>query len=280
MKVRALLWLLLVGVFPASLSSNTLYFPQVAFGGGYSTTFVIVNTGTTAVSAPLHLYSQSGILRSDLGRQIYIAPGNSTRLTIPNIGPLTAVWGEFDAGGGSVQGVATFDSRDLSGRLVTSAGVLGIQADNTFLMPVDVKSGTASTGVAVANISNNDLSIEVRLYGENGVMVASNLSFPLPAHAQVADFVPNIITQISGIDSFKGTLVVRSFASAPSLAVTALTVKEGLLSAIPVTAASSGGATRLEFPQVVFGGGYSTTLTIMNAGAGIMQANLRCFTQG
>src|SRR5262245_8564316 len=280
MKPRFLLFTLLIALFPVSLFSNTLYFPQVAFGGGYSTTFAIVNTGTTSVSGRLNLYSQSGTLRSDLGGQIFIAPGSSTRLTIPNIGPLTATWGEFDAGPGTVEGVATFDSRDPSGRLVTSAGVLGIQADNAFLMPVDVTSTVASTGVAVANISNNDLSIEIRLFGENGVMVASNLSFPLPAHAQVADFVPNIITQISGIDSFKGTLVVRSFASAPSLAVTALTVKEGLLSAIPVTAASSGGATRLEFPQVVFGGGYSTTLTIMNAGAGIMQANLRCFTQG
>src|SRR5438128_1110080 len=185
MKPRFLLFTLLIALFPVSLFSNTLYFPQVALGGGYSTTFAIVNTGTTAVSGRLNLYSQSGVLRSDLGGQIYIAPGNSTRLTTPNIGPLTAVWGEFDAGAGTVQGVATFDSRDPSGRLVTSAGVLGIQADNAFLMPVDVKSGIASTGVAVANISNNDLSIEVRLFGENGVMVASNLGFPRRAHSEV-----------------------------------------------------------------------------------------------
>jgi hypothetical protein len=280
MKPRFLFFTLLTALFPVSLFSNTLYFPQVAFGGGYSTTFAIVNTGTTVVSGRLNLYGQSGTLRSDLGGQISIAQGNSTRLTIPNVGPLTAVWGEFNAGAGTVQGVATFDSRDPNGRLVTSAGVLGIEADNAFLIPVDVTSTITSTGVAVANISNNDLSIEIRLFGENGVMVANNLSFPIRAHAQVADFVPNIITQISGIDSFRGTMVIRSLAFTPSLAVTALTVKEGLLSAIPVAAETSGGASTLEFPQVVFGGGYSTTLTIMNAGAGLLQANLHCFTQG
>src|SRR5258706_2215257 len=110
MKLRLLVFLLVIALFPASLFSNTLYFPQVAFGGGYSTTFVIVNTGTTAVSGRLNLYSQAGTLRTDLGGQLVIAPGNSTRLTIPNSGPLTAVWGEFNAGTGTVQGVATFDS--------------------------------------------------------------------------------------------------------------------------------------------------------------------------
>src|SRR5262245_33191250 len=279
MKPRFLLFTLLLALFPVSLFSNTLYFPQVAFGGGYSTTFAIVNTGTTAVSGRLNLYTQSGGLRTDLGGQIFIAPGNSRRLAVPNSGPLTAVWGEFDAGSGSVQGVATFDSRDSSGRLVTSAGVLGIEADNTFLIPVDVTLGKGSTGVAVSNISTSDLSIELRLFNESGVRVASNLSFPLRAHAQVADFVPNIITQILGIDSFRGTLVVRSLAFTPSLAVTALSIREGLLSAIPVATGTLGAASTLEFAHVVFGGGYSTTLTIMNAGAGLLQTNLRCFTQ-
>src|SRR6185369_4018598 len=119
MKSQVVLFMLLVALFPASGFSNTLYFPQVAFGGGYSTTFAIVNTGPTAVSGRLNLYSQGGGLRADLGGQVFIAPGNSRRLAVPNIGPLTAVWGEFDAGPGSVQGVATFDSRDASGRLVT-----------------------------------------------------------------------------------------------------------------------------------------------------------------
>ena len=42
-----------VGVAAAGMQSgyaNTLHFPQVAVGGGYSRTFVIMNTGTNAVT--------------------------------------------------------------------------------------------------------------------------------------------------------------------------------------------------------------------------------------
>ena len=280
MKLKLLLFVLFVALFPVSLFSNTLYFPQVAFGGGYSTTFAIVNTGTTPVAGQLNLYSQTGALRSDLGTPLTIAPGNSVRYTIPNNGALTAVWGEFNAGAGTVQGVATFDARDGAGRLVTSAGVLGVEADNTFLIPVD-QTTTASTGIAVANISNTAQTLEIRAIGENGTAVGTSVDtrfLPLPAHGQVADFVPMIVTQIAPTN-FKGTMVIRSFAGTPSLAVTALTVKEGLLSALPVAAGTSGGASTLEFPQVAFGGGYSTTLTIMNGGAGLASGNLRFFTQ-
>lgn len=103
MKLKGLLLLLLLSVFPSSLFSNTIYFPQVAFGGGYSTTFVIINTGTAAVSARLNFYSQAGALRTDLGTQIDVGAGNSTRFTIPNTGSNTSVvWGELDAGTGTV----------------------------------------------------------------------------------------------------------------------------------------------------------------------------------
>ena len=86
MKLKVLLFLLVVTLCPASLFSNSLYFPQVAYGGGYSTTFVIVNTGTTAVAARLNFYSQSGAPLADLGTQVSIAAGNSTRITLPDTG--------------------------------------------------------------------------------------------------------------------------------------------------------------------------------------------------
>src|SRR5215510_11515504 len=66
MKLKWLLLVLLVSVFPSSLYSNTIYFPQVAFGGGYSTTFVIINTGSSPVSGRLNFYSQQGGSRADL----------------------------------------------------------------------------------------------------------------------------------------------------------------------------------------------------------------------
>src|SRR6185369_8811531 len=87
MKLKfALFVLLLAGIFPSFAFSNTVFFPQVAYGGGYSTTFVIINTGSTNVSTRLNFYTQGGILRPDLGTQVDIAVGNSLRYTVPNNG--------------------------------------------------------------------------------------------------------------------------------------------------------------------------------------------------
>src|SRR5687767_2571168 len=109
----ALCVIVAVVVMPLSAFANTLYFPQVAFGGGYSTTFTLTNTGTTAVSSTLTFYDQNGIVRADLNRPVSLAAGNSTRITLPNTGSgISVVWGELAAGAGTVQGVATFELRD------------------------------------------------------------------------------------------------------------------------------------------------------------------------
>src|SRR5262249_49015018 len=104
MKLKiALFALLFTGVFPSLGFSNTIFFPQVAYGGGYATTFVIINTGSTNVSARLNFYTQQGVPRPDISQQVDIAIGNSTRLTLPNTGTsITVVWAELIAGSGSV----------------------------------------------------------------------------------------------------------------------------------------------------------------------------------
>src|SRR5262245_18032791 len=145
MKLKLLLFMLLLTVFPSSLFSNTLFFPQVAFGGGYSTTFVILNTGTTPISSTLNFYGQDGVTRPDLAVPINLAAGNSVRVVVPNNGPLTIVWAELIAGAGTVRGVATFDNRAGS-ILVSSAGDLGVEGNGGFLIPVEVTPSSA-TGV-------------------------------------------------------------------------------------------------------------------------------------
>ena len=236
MKLSRFLLLLIISLIPCSLFSNTLYFPQVAFGGGYTTTFVVMNTGTTNVSSRINFYAQDGALTSF--QSINVPVGGSTRYTLPDTGPLTAVWGELAAGTATVQGVATFDLRATNGTLITTAGVLGLEAGNSFLLPVDV-TPTASTGVAIANINaGSSVNVTLRLLGENGSQAATATDVrlnPLRSRSQIADFVTSMFPQLTGT-TFKGTLVIEAAAGAPtkSLVATALTVKEGLLSALPV----------------------------------------------
>ena len=132
MRLRGLCLLFLVSAFPCSLFSNTVYFPQIALGGGYSTTVVIMNTGTTSVSGRLNFYTQGGTSRSDLSALINVAVGGSARFTLPDNGALTVLWAEFLAGSGTVQGVATFDLRDRNGVLRTSAPTQSLPGKPTF----------------------------------------------------------------------------------------------------------------------------------------------------
>jgi len=50
-------FLLLLSLTPVSAFANTIYFPEVVYGGGYTTNFTIINTGTALVSSQLIIYS-------------------------------------------------------------------------------------------------------------------------------------------------------------------------------------------------------------------------------
>src|SRR5262249_44673028 len=150
--------------------------------------------------------------------------------------------------GSGVQGVATFDFRTPAGTLTTSAGVLGVQPGNGFFLPVDV-TPSGSTGIAVSNTKDPNINLRIRLFAENGAEVPATVDprfTSLFGRGQFADFVTNIIPSLAGT-TFKGALSIESApGTAPgSLAATALTVKEDLLSALPVIAGvfSGSGAT-------------------------------------
>lgn len=272
---------LLMILIPSSLFGNVLYFPQVAYGGGYTTTFFIMNTGTTSVSAALNIYSQNGVLQVP-NSPFNAPPGGVARYSISSTKPLAAYWAVLDAGAGTVQGVATFDLRSTAGTLITTAGVLGTQASNTFAVPVDL-TGNANTGVAIANITASPVKITLQLLGSFDTVqeTSTDARFnSLASHGQVADFVTTFFPDIAGT-LFTGILVISTAAGAPvnALAATALTVKEGLLSALPVVPISflsnngtSGGTVGTAFQNYQLGiegtasiGGKTVAISITSA---------------
>ena len=135
---------------------------------------------------------------------------------------------------GTVQGVATFDLRAPNLVLQTTAGVLGVQPANSFSLPVDV-TPTGGTGLAVANTKDTNASVTLRLLNESGALVATATDARFTSFSgkgQAADFVTNIFPQLAGV-TFRGALIVEAGTSG-TLGATALTVKEGVLSALPV----------------------------------------------
>ncbi len=278
MKIRCLLILFsLIALGPQHLLANKILFPQVVFGGGYTTEFVMVNTGTTTVSSQVVFFGQDGGPRPDLTTPIVVGPGATKHFTFPDAGPLTIVWGELDAGAGTIEGVATFALRS-NGVLTTTVGVLGSTARNSFLIPVEV-TPTASTGVAIANLNGvAPVNVTLRLIGENGGPVATAV-LPMGPRGQAAAFVHEIFPQLSGT-TFRGTLVIEDAGGGANVTATALTLKEGIYSSIPVLPGDgTGGTSSLYFPHVPFGGGYSTTFAIINTSTEAIAGTLTFYDQ-
>ncbi len=231
---------------PTSLFSNKLYFPQVPFGGGYTTTVLLMNTGTTSVSSNLQIYAQTGVLLRSIPTTV--SSGGSTRLTIADPGQsIISSWGMLDAGTGTVQGLATFDLRSANDALITTAGVSGLEATNGFRLPVDVtgSGNVVNTAIALVNVNpSNPVTVALVLRPESGSISSFATSvtrfITLDSGHQLPALVTNVWPHLAV--GFRGTLsivVVNSAQQPNSLVLTALSVKGGLLSALPVIPDSS-----------------------------------------
>jgi hypothetical protein len=232
--------LLAFSLIPSALFSNKLYFPQVVFGGGYTTTITIMNVGESDVSSPFEVYGRTGVLLKSV--PISVPGEGSTRISLEDPGTsIVSSWGMLDAGAGKIQGVATFDFRSANGALITTAGVLGLEGANGFIIPVDVTANgiESNTGIAIANVDpSQSMTLAIQLMSESGSGSPSVTGYNarevfLGPRSQVAELLTSFWPLPVG---FRGTLVVAAYAGLRqdnSLVVTALTVKNGLLSALP-----------------------------------------------
>ncbi len=187
---------------PVSASGPiTALFPQVAIGGGFSTSFTLLNTGSDAVSGNLVLTKSDGTpldaTLSSTSAEAFAAGGGepvfaaSTSITIPPggarfigaapvnpSGPTTAGWARVESTGGDLNGVATF--RVQSGTQLSSiTGVLAADDTDVATIPVDDDAAQGRfTGYAVANHEDNDVNIRIIVVGADGVPVGQPIRPP------------------------------------------------------------------------------------------------------
>jgi thermitase len=282
-----------------AVASGSNTFAQVAIGGGYSTTFTFLNTGSDTSSGNLILTGEDGKAMS----ASFASPGSSGTVTssfpisVPPGGMQTvtaspvnaddatrAGWARIISSGGALGGVATF--RLVHGdMLATVVGVLASDATGTATIPVDDDRSQSAQGrvtaYAVANPGTEDINIDLILVNPDG-SIARTLQppalNPLSAGCHVARFLwedledPNL--------KFTGSMVLVARASKTFSAV-ALVFDQGLYTAIPVVPGkaanvAAGGSTSISnmFAQVAIGGGYTTVYTLLNTGSDTTSGNL------
>jgi hypothetical protein len=212
------------------LFADTIYFPQVVDGGGYVTTFTLINSNSSSVVGTLRLFNQDGSPRTlDLNGvaafefSVSLPAGGTIRLSSSGSGPTVIPgWASLESTP-RLQGATTFDYRN-NGLLQTTAGVFATTAVTQALVE-------PSAGISVRATLYDESGAAVNLVGDPPVN-------PIDSHNQIALFITELLpTAFAAMNTFKGSVALEVVGSG-NIAVTALTIEEGLLSAVPVIDAS------------------------------------------
>ena len=252
---------------PIGIATTTNLFAQIAIGGGYTTSFTFLNTGSDTTTGNLILTGDDGqplnasLSSAGIGVQspetrisaadapLVVPPGGtqfvSASAADPNDPNLKVGWARVESEGGSLAGVATFQFV-INNKLATIAGVLSAAATGVATIPID-DDGTLGdqsffTGYGVANPGDSDMNIKLILVGTDGNPIQTlnppSLN-PLPAHQHVAKFLFQDLNNNNF--KFKGSVVFIEQSAKP-FSVVALVLKglaNPLYTTIPVVPAKA-----------------------------------------
>jgi hypothetical protein len=232
----------------AGASGQPTYFAHLALGAGWTTSFTLLNTGTSVLTGKLFLTENNGNpltaqFTDSSGAQtaassvdVNIPAGGSQVWSANAVNPNEAAprtgWARVESSGGNIGGVATFQYAP-GGGLATIAGVLSGDTVLAATIPVDDVYPSRTTGYAVANPSTTDtITITIRTYKTDGTPAATLAPITLPPGAQTATFIwqdPNVGANFN----FKGSAVLTE-QSGKRFSVVALVQNQNLYTAIPV----------------------------------------------
>ncbi len=253
-----------------------LYVPHFADGGGWSTQFVLVNPTDSEISGNLEFLGHGGSNSAEGfsvmvdGRLttsiVYNIPPRSSRsystmgyTSDSRVGAAVVTPADSDA---APAAIAILNYRN-AGITVGITGVPAMDSGNVFRVYVEnTESAGVRTGLALMNTSGRDEQIDLELIQPNGSPSGMKGSIAIPSLGHRALF----LNQIPGFEaipaSFKGILRVSSTHSG-NIAVVGLRGRlnersDFLATAIPAMNGTEVAQSRIYFPHVVDGDGYTT----------------------
>ena len=258
--------------------SDSVYFPQLADGGGYTTSLVLMNTSSGTENGRLDILNDNGA-----GMVVSLAGGatnSSFRYSIPSGGifrfqtdgsPATANTGWIrvvpDASNSSPvgSGIFGYNPADI---LVSESGIPSATATTHARIYVDL-SNNHNTGLAVANVTNGASSIIIKAFQTDGVTEAgtSGKSLSLSASGHTAAFADQFVGLQEG---FIGVLDISSTTPFAVLTLRTLTNERNdfLMTTFPVADANEIPPSPIVFPQIADGMGYMTQFILLSAAGG------------
>jgi hypothetical protein len=260
----------------APSSTSTLYFPQMANGGGYVTTVVLLNTSDESEGGTLKLYNNGGsaLALTDsnglTGSSFdYFIPAKGAWVFETNGLPDTADVGSMQVvpASGTKAPVGAGVFRYTRGSItVTETGVPSTTATTHARIYIDRTSGH-DTGVAIAGINSTAVNVSVRAYALNGsTPVSQSETIALPGNGHYSGFAGQMVSGIK--DGFAGVLDLE--ASTPFVALTIRSLynsrNDYLITTFPVADLTRPAPAPIVFPQIADGGGYTTQFILLSGG--------------
>jgi photosystem II stability/assembly factor-like uncharacterized protein len=177
-----------------------------------------------------------------------------------------------------VAAFSIFGLRDDDGNLMSEAGVADATPSLSGLVFVDARDSTF-TGIALLNDNASGTFASVRLFDAGGVQVGDTVSLFLQPRAQTSRLFQEIFRDLPR--GFVGTASITSQFPVAAVALRAVVNDRGetIYSAVPVALGSSSPATggEISFPQLAVGGGYRSSILLLNPTLSPMTGKIRLF---
>ncbi len=254
-------------------------------GGGWETSFAVVNLGPTSTSMSLNFFGDSG---TPLSLPLTYPQGSAAPANVPSVNqtlgsnamllldtnppdpvPLSEGWANLTSGG-NVNAYEIFHYGPSGQEAVVP---LQASPDTHFLMLYDNTSlvNTLGTGVAIANGVNQTASVPFVFNDDAGAQIASGtISVPPLGHTAFT-----LADQYPATAGKRGTLLFLRPPPQGQISVLGIRSNGNSFTTIPVT--NSVGATSGSMSHLVSGGGWRTVFYVANTGGRTSNITLRFF---
>jgi len=213
--VRILFGFLILAAFSQGegRAQELQYFPQLADGGGYSTTLYIAGLGKTDANVQVDFFTQTG---TGLAIQTSMGTASTFSFAVPQNGQVTlrtaGTSSKVTAGWIRVSSTVSVGATEIfsyaqGGIVQGQAGVLPTVATGAVTLLVSIDGRGQDTGMAIANVSALANVVTFTLYDQAGT-VAKTTTTTISPQNQIAIFVD----QLAGFEGiatpFQGTLSI------------------------------------------------------------------------
>ena len=252
-------------------SSQPIFFPQIADGGGYTTSVILMNTSATTQQGTVSFFTDDGSLlvvnrvggTAAASFAYAMTSGEAFVIQTDGSGPSVRVgFARVNANSGnSIPAGAGVFGLSQGGVLVTETGVPAGTITTRARMYVDISNGHG-TGVALASVGPAQ-TVTLQAFQSDGSTAGTSVTVDLAVNGHKSAFVDQLVTGLPA--GFKGVLELTSPTNFTALTLRSLANSRGnfLLTTFPTANVNVPATVPLIFPQIAAGGGYTTEFILL-----------------